>query len=120
MYAVTKDENYTTAPAWIPGLVAYGAVTVTCTRPGGSTTAEEYSVSHDGGFTWTDWAAVGASISDTPNLTGEYIKFRVKKTDSGTSIPYYTSIVVACTFSTGWVAPTAWAINKTFLGGGTQ
>jgi len=100
----TKDLWVETPACWVPGLSAYGATTITTTLNGG-TVATQYRVSHDYGLTWTAYAAVDATITDSPNQDGEYIQFRVSKTDSGATVPVHSGISVVVTFVNGWTMP---------------
>jgi hypothetical protein len=109
-----QNEYVTTPACHVPGLAAYGAATISKTD-NGRTVATEYRVSHDYGATYTDWAAVGASIADTPDSSAEFIQFRIRATDSGTGIALHTGVSVACTFATGWT-PTVLAAPY-YIGG---
>ena len=96
----------TTPAAAIPGLASYGAVTITTTLNGG-TVSTQFRVSHDYGATYSDWAelttvAIGAV---TPNAYGEWIQFRVAKTDAGANMPVHSGVSVVCTFVNGWTSP---------------
>jgi len=99
-----EDEYVTTPACEVKGLSAYGATTITTTLNGG-TVATQYRVSHDYGLTWTAYAAVPATITDSPNQDGEYIQFRVSKTDSGATVPVHSGISVVVTFVNGWTMP---------------
>jgi parallel beta-helix repeat protein len=100
----TKDLWVETPACWVPGLSAYGATTITTTLNGG-TVATQYRVSHDYGLTYSAYAAVPATITDSPNQDGEYIQFRVSKTDSGATVPVHSGISVVVTFVNGWTMP---------------
>lgn len=96
----------TTPAAAIPGLASYGAATITTTLNGG-TISTQFRCSHDYGATYTDWAelttnAIGAI---TPNAYGEYIQFRIAKTDAGANMPVHSGVSIACTFVNGWTSP---------------
>jgi Flp pilus assembly protein TadG len=99
-----RNEYVTTPACEVKGLYAYGATTITTTA-NGRTVATQYRVSHDYGTTYTEWAAVPATITDTPVASGEYIQFRVAVTDAGTAIALHNGVSVACTFVTSWTAP---------------
>jgi hypothetical protein len=100
----TKDLWVETPACWVPGLSAYGATTITTTLNGG-TVATQYRVSHDYGLTYSAYAAVPATITDSPSQDGEYIQFRVSKTDSGATVPVHSGISVVVTFVNGWTMP---------------
>ena len=96
----------TTPAAAIPGLASYGAVTITTTLNGG-TVSTQFRCSHDYGATWTDWAELTTVAIDavTPNAYGEWIQFRVAKTDAGANMPVHSGVSVVCTFVNGWTSP---------------
>ena len=96
----------TTPAAAIPGLASYGAATITTTLNGG-TISTQFRCSHDYGATYTDWAELTTNTIDavTPNAYGEYIQFRVAKTDAGANMPAHSGVSIACTFVNGWTSP---------------
>lgn len=102
------DSWYVTRPMHTPGLVAWGAATNGMSLGGGASVTTEYRVSHDYGRTWTAWAAIPAVIADAPDLYGEVIQFRAKRTNAAGTDPVWASIAVACTFDPNFVRPAAW------------
>ena len=107
----TKDAWIATPACWVPGLAAYGAATITTTLNGG-TVATQYRVSHDYGKTYTAWADVPATITDTPNVSGEYFQFRIAKTDAGANEPIHSGVSVVTTFAAGWTMPALTPLAK--------
>lgn len=108
LYLVTKDEWVTSPPSHIAGLASYGTATTLVTYNGGMT-QQQYRVSHDFGRTWTAWANLPATIADVPDLYGEFIQFRIRKTDATAAIPCVTAIFANVTFAAGWTAPSSWS-----------
>jgi hypothetical protein len=102
VYLTTKDAWLTTDPLYVPGLASYGATTLGGYALNGATVQTQYRVSHDNGRTWTEWADLPATITDTPDRDREYIQFRVRKTDSGTGVPYVQYVRVTVAFAPTW------------------
>jgi hypothetical protein len=102
VYLTTKDAWVTTDPLYVPGLASYGATALGGYTLNGATVQTQYRVSHDNGRTWTEWADLPATITDTPDRDREYIQFRVRKTDSGTGVPSVGYVRVAVAFDQTW------------------
>jgi hypothetical protein len=102
VYLTTKDAWVSTNPLYVPGLASYGATALGGYTLNGATVQTQYRVSHDNGRTWTEWADLPATITDTPDRDREYIQFRVRKTDSGTGVPSVGYVRVAVAFDQTW------------------
>ena len=107
----TQNAWVITPACWVPGLAAYGATTVSTTLNGG-TVATQYRVSHDYGKTYTAWADVPATITDTPDVIGEYFQVRIAKTDAGVNEPVHSGLSVVTTFAAGWTMPALTPLAK--------
>lgn len=106
---VTPGVWYTAHPMHLPGLSAYGGTVNNWTLNGG-TIQTQWRRSADYGHTWTDWADLPGTITATPDLYGECLQFRARRTDGGVEVntPRWWFVVVNCTFHSTWTEPASW------------
>ena len=116
---VTQNEWVYGAPSHVAGLASWGTFAVTVTL-NGATLEFQYRQSHDFGATWGEWTTIAANgtFAEPPNVEGEYLQYRVRKTDADAGIPSINVTNMGAQFTTGWTYPVSRLIRKSAMAGG--